>query len=222
MKKHIINILLIGFSLGFVLSIVRAALEVDYDQFLQWYLLVAVLVVVGAVVFNLLYHRCYLKKMAQAAQLLKENRPEEYLEAVEQLRQKGKGKILQTLFRLNLTAGYCETKEYDKALAILEELSGEKLGGEMMLVHRLNLCLVCFYTGQREKALEVYRENRELFTKWEKGDVHRGSLAMLEIFAAQAQGRTEEAKALLNQAKEIYDEPRFAEDYAMLDALLQG
>ena len=49
MKKHIINILLIGFSLGFVLSIVRAALEVDYDQFLQWYLLVAVLVVVGAV-----------------------------------------------------------------------------------------------------------------------------------------------------------------------------
>ena len=27
---------------------------------------------------------------------------------------------------------------------------------------------------------------------------------------------------LLNQAKEIYDEPRFAEDYAMLDALLQG
>ena len=61
--------------------------------------------------------------------------------------------------------------------------------------------------------------------EWEKAEAaRRAAAAWMRDQSEQrrAQGRTEEAKALLNQAKEIYDEPRFAEDYAMLDALLQG
>ena len=219
--KHFCKVVAAGIVLGLLLAAVRELFQVDEAAFMHFYLVAGIAVVAGAALLNLLYTGKYQKRMRRALALLEEGRVREYTEAVEKLLASARGRGLRNLLQLNLSAGYCEQKQFDRAIGILEGLSGERLWGMMKTVRRLNLCLCYFYTRQGEKALALYSESREDFSRFREKPSLGGNLAVLDMFAAIESGRYDEAERLLEGAQKSWDNPRLQEDYQYIAALLK-
>ncbi len=218
--KHFIKVIAFGIVLGVVLAFLQNALRIEKNTFLLWYFIVGIAVIVGVALVNLLYNRHYWKEMLKAAALLGEGKTEEYVDAVDRLLQRAKGRRLKNLLKLNLSAGYCDLKQYDRAIQILEDLSQEKLSGVVKMVRRLNLCVCYFYSGQNDKAMELYQASEQEFAPFRKDANYGGSLAILEILAALEKGEKDRAGALLKQAKETWNYPRLQDDYRRIEERL--
>lgn len=218
--KHFLKVIVAGVCLGVVLVVIQIVFQFDRDALLRGYWSFAAVLIVAAALFNILYNLRYQKKMQAAAALLEEGRPAEYIAAVESLLQTARGRYVRNTLTLNLTAGYCDLKQFDKAIDILEGLSGERLRGIVKTVQRLNLCACYFYTGQQSKAMELYRASQKEFAPYRKTAVYGGSVAVLDMFAAIGEGRSKDAEALLKTARETWDRPRLRDDYQYIEALL--
>ena len=220
MKRRAGRTVAIGVALGISLGFITSVLDIDRDVFMKYYIVAAILIVLGVFLYNLLYIRKHNQEMNQAINLLNEGKTEEYMVRVSELERKVKGKALKNLMRLNLTAGYCDLKEYEKALEILETLRKEKLKGDVELVWRLNTCLCYFYTGRRKEAMQLYNESKALFSSSKKKGLHVPNIAILDMLAMIEDGRKKEARQYLEFAREKWPQMRLEEDYRMIDALL--
>lgn len=208
--KHYIKLILLGVCIGIVSMLIQHALHIEEDVFLHSYFAIIILMVL----FNIGYNLLYFKKMKHAIQLLESCKPQEYVETMEHLLKKAKGKGLQKILQLNLTAGYCDLKEYEKALEILESMDNSKLKGGLQLVHHINLCMCYFYTGQTEKAMALYQIPKENFAFYRKyPDGFTQYFFSLDILAAIVTKDLAKADTLLKQAKETWNDPRSQKMY---------
>ena len=67
---------------------------------------------------------------------MSEEKPQEYIDGIENLLKTAKGKTLRNILELNLAAGYIEVKQFDIAIPMLEILSHERLrGSSVNVVH---------------------------------------------------------------------------------------
>lgn len=219
--KHILKVIGIGVILGLALLLVQKALHIPEEIFMRYYWLFGVAVVAAAVLFNHFYHRSFLKKMKTAAILLEQGKPQEYIQAVEALRQKAKGRYLQNLFTLNLSAGYCDLKEYKKAIELLKSLENARLYHDLKLVYYINLCICYFYDGQTEKALALYENSQKLFRSSLAAKLYSGNIAVLDVFALMEQREYGRAKELLTTAREAWSDSRLQVDFDYLEEKLQ-
>lgn len=218
--KRIVRPLLVGLCIGIALAILQQALHIDQDVFMFWFWVIAAVCIVGIVLFNLLYIRRYQQKMRQALAVLEAGQAREYLAIVEGLLQTARGRYLKSCLKLDLAPGYCDLKQYDKAIAILEELSQARLKGVVKMIHRLDLCICYFYTGQTARAMELYETGQKEFSPWRTTPVYGGSIAVLDMFALIAQGRRDEATKLLQHARATWTSPRLQDDYDYIGKLL--
>ena len=153
--------------------------------------------------------------------MLSEEKPQEYIDGIENLLKTAKGKTLRNILELNLAAGYIEVKQFDIAIPILEKLPHERLrGSSVNVVHKINLCLSYFETAQYEKAITVYNENQGLFQQYRHHKIYSGNIAILDIIAAIINEQYNQAEELLDTAKKMYDDPRLQKSFReILDIL---
>jgi len=218
--KRILKVIGIGVAMGLALLVVQQALHIPEEIFMRYYWIFAVAVVAAAVLFNHFYHRHFQKKMKTAALFLQQGKPREYIQAVEELRQKAKGRHLQNLFTLNLSAGYCDLKEYKKAIELLKSLENARLYHAFKLVYHINLCVCYFYDGQTEKAMALYQRSQKLFASPLSVKLYGGNVAVLDVFALIEQGEFDQAKELLATAREKWSDSRLQADFEYLEEKL--
>lgn len=212
--KHLLKVVLFGVCLGILLVIVqRGVLHADTDEFLHWYWIIGALVVLGAALINIVYTGHYFKRMREASKLLEAGEIQAYIDAMEALLKKARGKYLNTLIRLNLSAGYCAAKRYSQAVSLLEPIPESHLRPDARMIRRLNLCVGYFHSGQVTKALTLYDESREIFDRWRDSAYYGWNMAMLDMLAGLARGRYDEVRAMLEAAREKWPFPRYQEDY---------
>ncbi len=219
--KRILRILVLGICLGLFLGFLRSKLQIESGVFMTWYWITAGVILIGLVLFNTVYIGRYVKKMQEAAVLLEAGEPKAYIKAVEKLRGQARGRFLKNLFQLNLSAGYCDLKQYAKAISILEPLSPAHLRGDMRVVHRLNLCICYFYSGQASKAMQLYEASEAVFLPYRDRQPYGGNLAVLDMLAALERKEYAAAGTMLAEAREKWDSPRLAEDYAYIEECLE-
>lgn len=218
--KHFLKVVAVGVCAGIVLAILKEALEIDDGLFWKWYLLAAVVIIAGALAFNVQYARRYAKKMEALVPLLENGKPEAYIAGLEELLESVKTRGLRDMLRLNLSAGYCELDRYEEAAAVLESL---KFGGSRVLemVRRINLCICLFHTGRAAEAMELYRGSEKWFAPCRGKEPYGGNLAMLDIHAAMTEGRYADARAMLSQARETWNRPRLQKYCDQLEQLMK-
>ncbi len=219
--KRLLIIFALGLIIGILLLIVQQVFQIPKDVFMHYYWILGAVVVVGAVLFNLFYVRNYQKKMKAAAALLDSGKTDEYIKVVGALRRNAKGRYLKNLFIVNLSAGYCDLKEYGKAIELLESLSDERLYGILKLVHRLNLCGSYFYNHQPEKAMAMYMSSQKEYGPYRESKMYGGYIAVLDVFAAIEIGELSRAKELLEAARGSWNNPHLQDDYSYLEDRLQ-
>jgi len=219
--KRIFNIIAIGIIIGILLVIVQTAFHIPKDIFLHYYWICGVSVVLVAVLFNCFYNLRYQLKMKNAAMLLENGKTNEYIQAVEALLKNAKGRYLKNFLTVNLSAGYCQLNEYEKAIERLESLLRVRLYGVLKMVHRLNLCGCYFYSHQSKKAIALYESSQKDFKPFKKSKIYGGNIAVLDVFAAIEKGELIRANELLKYTCEAWDNPRLQDDYQYLEGRLQ-
>lgn len=215
--KRIVKIIIVGLCLGLPLLFVKIVFQIPDDVFWQYYLICGGIVLVGTTAFNIFYNCHYLKKMNAAAQLMEANRVKEYIIEVESMRRRAKGRFANSMLTINLSAGYCELKQYNKAAELLESVSNVKLSSDLKLVHRLNLCLCYFYQKKIDRAMTLYESSQRVFNPYRHSKLYGGNIAILDIYAATGAKDYARAARLLQAVRSTWDDPRFLDDYRYLE-----
>lgn len=219
--KRVLKVVAFGVCLGLLLVAVQSALHIDRDAFIRGYWIAAPAVVIGAVLINAGYNIFYQRKMKKLVRLLDEGRADEYVAGVEGLLQTAKGRALRNILRLNLAAGYLEAGQPDRALPILEELSGQRLRGRgVKLCHRLNLCTAYFYTGQYDRAMALYRASQALFAPCRNSPAYGGNVAVVDILALVQDGQYDQARQKLDAARQAWTGTRLEDAFQELEGFL--
>lgn len=220
MKRDVKSILL-GISLIVLLVVVQKAFQINEYIFMRALLAVAAALFVGITLLSL-YTRYYMEKMDKAAELLKTEQAKEYIEELEKLCQRAKGKSLKNVFQLNLSAGYCHLEEYEKAIEILEGLPVESLkASSYKVIRNVNLCGCYFATEQTEKAVELYGKSQEIFKPFRKSRVYGENIAMIDISVSIEKGQYDRAEKVLEYARKTWNNPKFQEVYRCMEAELE-
>lgn len=221
--KRILKIFIIGVCIGIVALLIQKFFHIDEDVFMRGYYIVAIVIIIGAVLFNILYNRYYFNKVRILSEQLLEEKPQAYIEGIQTLLKTAKGRYLQNTLRLNLTAGYMEQKRFEEATEILEGLSDKQRKGAVVnVVYCINLFICYFETNQYEKATALYQANAQLLQKFRGGKSYGANIAILDIQTAIIKKDYEEAEDLLEKAKQTYDTPQFQKAFQEISSKLNG
>lgn len=215
--KRVLKILALGIVLGLGCVLLQQGLNMDATTFLKGYWMFALAILAGAVLLNVLYNLYYLHKAKGLATQLEEGHPQVFVEGMEQLLRTAKGRRLREILTLNLTAGYIETQQFDRAIAILEEMGQKQRQNSAMAVTRcINLYTSYFKTEQYKKALELYQSQQPLLDSFRRHSIYGPHIAVVDVMAALIQEDYPQAEALLRTAAQTKTTPRIQ---ATLDKL---
>lgn len=223
MKRHLKTVargMGMGILIGIVLYVICDTLDIEEKTFQTAVLIISLAVILGAMIFNILYMRPFRKRVRNQIALLEEGNPAQALADMEQMLEDGrvkKTKYLKRLCRLNMTAAYCDLEQYDRAMEIFLELSAEKFSGTEELVYSLNLCVCHFYQGQEKEGLMVYNRSRRVFDRYRKDRFYGGNIAVVTMWAMMAQGQNGQVEELLEKARKTWDRPSLQEDYQKVE-----
>ena len=221
--KRIMKIFIIGVCIDIVALLIQKSFHIDEDVFMRGYYIAAIVIVIGAVLFNILYNRYYFKKVRVLSEQLLEVKPQAYIEGMQALLKTAKGRYLQNTLRLNLTAGYMEQKRFKEAVEILEGLSEKQRKGAVVnVVYCINLFICYFETNQYEKATALYQANVQLFQKFRGGKSYGANIAILDTLMTIMKKDYQEAEDLLEKAKQIYDAPPFQKAFQEISGKLEA
>ena len=219
--KRGLKIVFVGVCIGLVLGVLKGVFQIDDDVFNRWYWIIAVAVVLGAVLVNVLYNISYQRKMKKLIPLLEEQKPREYVAGVERLLETAKGENLRKILNMNLAAGYIDLKQFDKAAELLEGISEKGLvGSTVKTVYRLNLCTCYFQSARGEEALELYHDSQKIFEPQRSGKLYGGNITILDMLAAIQSKEYAQAERLLDQARQTWSAPRFQEAFREIEDTL--
>lgn len=221
--KRIMKIFILGVCIGIVALLIQKSFHIDEDVFMRGYYIVAIVIIIGAVLFNILYNRYYFKKVRVLSEQLLEEKPQAYIEGIQTLLKTAKGRYLQNTLRLNLTAGYMEQKRFDEAIEILEGLSDKQRKGAVVnVVYCINLFICYFETNQYEKATALYQANAQLLQKFRGRKSYGANIAILDALMAIMKKEYLEAEDLLEKAKQTYDAPQFQKAFQEISGKLEA
>lgn len=220
--KYYLKFVGLGVCIGILLTVLRIVLPIDEEAFMRGYWITGAVVVGLAAAGSLFYTGRYRKRMQGALALFEKGEIGPYMEEVKDMLRSAKGRSLRNTLQINLSAGYCEMGQFDRAAEILEGLSGERLQGVMGMVYRLNLCVCYFYTSQNARAMELYHASGKLFGPYRKSRFYGGNIALLDMLAAIEEGRYRDAENMLADARKTWDFPRLQKDYRQIAEKLSG
>ncbi len=219
--KRSLRVVFWGVLTGLLLLFLKIRSGISEERFWRFYVIGGIIIIAGALLFNILYTLYYQRRMRELSQLFDGGRIQEYTEALELLCKRVRGRFLKRYFRLNLSAGYCALKRFEEAEEILEELEHAGLKGELEAVRRINLCECRFRTGRAEEALALYGESRSCFAPYREDRRLGGHIAELDVFAAITQGDRRGAEELLRRGMETWKDAGLQEGFGQLGKLLE-
>lgn len=215
--KRILKICGIGMCIGILLAMIQIYFNIDDSVFWRGYCIAAIVIVVGAVLINFLYNRYYFKKIRCLAEEYLKKDPQKYIDGMEVLLKTAKGKVLRNILFLDLTTGYMEKQDYEKAIVMLEELADRQLkGAAIWLFHCYKLFFCFFQTQQYEKANSLYNENQKLIEKFRHHKNHGAYVAILDVLSAMIHENYQKAEEILESAKKTYEETSFQEIFQVI------
>lgn len=221
--KGILKPIALGALVGVILLIIQNIFKIPEAAFQKWVFIVFIVLLVGTVLFNILFVRKYQKRVHKQIALLEAGETEAALADMQDMMDmahRKKLKNIERVCRLNMTAALCDLKEYDKALELLESMDRDIFKGNEEFVYDLNLCACYFYVGKYEEGLDVYDRSYEVFQRFKDNPFYGGYVAVVTIWAMLALGEYDQARNMLAQAKEKWDKERLYEDYKMIEEKL--
>lgn len=148
--------------------------------------------------------------------LLKEHDPDRYIQEISALLEGKKSPHLRCALLINLSAAYCEKKEYDTAKTLLMQINPKKITGINKLIFWANLAYIHFYLNENEQACTILTQQQKEFSKFAEHPHLGGLIAILSIFKKLSEGESSEANTLLEKVRDRWENEQNAPDFDYL------
>lgn len=220
--KLIKNLIAFGVVLGAVIMAIQNKLKIDEEIFIKNYFKIAFIIIGIIFIFGLISTISKNNKMKSLNRKFKKGEYREFLDGMEKLFRQTKDKRVKDIIRMNLSAGYLEIGEYERALITLKEIDEKNIKSEKeKLVYNINLFLSLVRTNQTEEGETLYRENYYLFENNKHDKEYGGSIALIKILIDMIKGDYKKAKIRLYETKNNWQEPRFVDDFKELEEIIE-
>ena len=222
--KRFLSILVIGIVYASILLVCEIGLGLNGRQIFVIYIVSAVIIFVGAILFNLIYNVVYIKKIQKLLLLFDEGKFDECINKLNAIEKTTKSKHIKNMAKLNMAYTFMKKKDYGEAKYILESFGSslEKIP-EVEMTIRLNLCLCCFYLKKYERAQELYTDSKPFFDKYRETDDYYEYFILLDMFMYVVFNKdTTEARKRLHEARLLCKDEEFEEDFEYLESIING
>ncbi len=218
--KRILRILIFGVIFGLAALALQLFFKVDDVTFWRYYIYFAIGVVFLAIVVNSIYFARYTGRLRSLASLLEQGKTRQFVAEIEPMVTTVKNRYLKNLLTVNLSAGYYDLKQYDRAVLLLKDIAGERLPANVKIVYDINMFVNLFFGGKTEEATDYYTAHKATFDRFADGESYGGNIAVIETCMALQNGDKETATDILQGAKRRFNNPRLAKSFAELEQLL--
>lgn len=223
MKRTIRNIILGSLLYGGTFLAFKIKFGLSEKMVTKYYIIASVILVAVVMVVNIRWQMRFVKKLKGIEKILiEEQNPDKFIEENEKLLQSIKSDYNKAIININLSAGYCDKGDYEKAKEILLSTPVKKLTGLNEIIYYMNLAYVYFRLEEGDIALETLEKHNKDFLRLKDHTPLGGSIASLRIFEYIAHDEIPKAKDLLISSKEKWDDKRFQSDWEFLETKLNG
>ena len=215
--------IILGVFFGLFLLFVKLWFQLSVEEMIRLDVFSSIAFVLINVIINISYNLFYGRRINALTPLLGEAKYDEYLDKITAIRDKVKSKHLRAIAELNRTAALTGKKEYATAVEILRELEPRvKQMPSVEMVRRLNLCLNHFYLKEYKEAETLYKDSEVLFGKYKEQEFYKKNFTLLDLFMDLCcYGKKEGVAERIQEARRMYSEKQFQEDFAYLEELLE-
>lgn len=222
--KRFLSILVMGIVYASILLVCEIGLGLNCRQIFVIYIVSAVIIFVGAILFNLIYNVVYIKKINKLVSLFDEGKFDECIDKLNAMEKTTKSKHIKNMAKLNMAFAFMKKKDYVEAKYIFESFGSslEKMP-EVEMTRRLNLCLCCFYLKKYEKAKELYTDSKAFFEEYRETDDYYEYFILLDVFMYVVFNKdATEARKRLHEARLLCKDEEFEEDFECLESIING
>lgn len=220
--KRFLSILVMGIVYASILLVCEIGLGLNGRQIFVIYIVSAVIIFVGAILFNLIYNVVYIKKINKLVSLFDEGKFDECIDKLNAMEKTTKSKHIKNMAKLNMACAFMKKKDYVEAKYIFESFGSslEKMP-EVEMTRRLNLCLCYFHLKKYEKAQELYIDSKPFFDKYRETDDYYEYFILLDVFMYVVFNKdATEARKRLHEVRLLCKDEEFEEDFECLESII--
>ncbi len=163
------------------------------------------------------------KKLDKLTYLLTEQLdPDSYIREVNALFEHIGSEQLQQIKLINLSAAYCDKRDYKKSKELLDQVKLAKLSLANRAIYWANLALTSFYLGEGDKACEIMDKQQQAFQTQMDYKRMEPTFAILTVFYQLYKGNKQEAKKVYASARKKWNSGRYEADFAYLEPRVLG
>ena len=175
-------------------------------------------VLISSISIDLLWYRFFNHRLKALQPILLHQRDaDRYITEITALLEGKKSPQIRSVLKLNLSAAYCEKKEYEKAKELLLQIKPRKLAGTNRLIYWADLAYVYFYLQENQNAISIMDQQKVPFSKLSDNGYVGGLLAILSIFRKLAENDNIGARQLLDQSRAKWENQYTAPDFEYLE-----
>ena len=222
--KRFLNILVMGIVYASILLVCEIGFGLNGRQIFVIYIVSAVIIFVGSILFNLIYNVVYIKKINKLVSLFDEGKFDECIDKLNAIEKTTKSKHIKNMAKLNMAFAFMKNKDYVEAKYIFESFGSslEKMP-EVEMTRRLNLCICCFHLKKYEKAQELYTDSKAFFDEYRETDDYYEYFILLDVFMYVVFNKdATEARKRLHEARILCKDEEFEEDFECLESIING
>lgn len=186
------------------------------------YIVSAVIIFVGAILFNLIYNVVYIKKIQKLLLLFDEGKFDECIDKLNAIEKTTKSRHVKNMAKLNIAFAFMWKKDYVEAKYILE-CFGRSLESmtEVEMARRLNLCLCYFHLKKYERAQELFADSKPFFDKYRDHDFYYDYFMVLDLFMYIVFNKNIiEARKRLREARLLCQDEEFKADFDCMESII--
>ena len=199
--------------LGFITEALKISISTRNVLLIIWLGAIAIV----SVVIDMLWLQAFNRQLKSLQPILfEEHDPDRYIQEISELLEGKKSPHLRGALLINLSAAYCEKKEYDTAKTLLLQINPKKITGINKLIFWANLAYIHFQLDEDEQACAILTQQQKEFIKFAEHPHLGGLIAILSIFRKLSEGDKSEANAILEQVRARWENEQNAPDFDYL------
>ena len=219
-KSNRLKAITIGVIIGILMVVVENIFDIPRDVMRKAYLILGGLAIVISVGVNVLWQKRFQKKIKALMPILYEdNNPDLFIEENEKLLATVKSPYNKAFLLLNISVGYSDKKDYQKAKDTLLQIPENGIKGINGVIYYIDLVYYNFKLMNMDEVISIMDKHQKEFKAFENHKIIGKHIRLNQVFYLKAKNQFEEADKLLSILEKENTDKRFLGD---LEELKKG
>lgn len=212
-KSNLFKALSLGVALGLVIVAAENIFKIPHEVIRKGYLIAAPLIIILSMGVNVIWQTRFQNKIkALMPILVEQENPDLFIDENEKLLKTIKHPYNKALLLINISAGYSDKKEYEKAREALLSIPEKGIRGINGVIYYVDLVHYNFKLMNTAEAIVLMDKHKKEFEAFENHKIIGKHIKMNKVLYLRAKEQFEEADLLLKQLEEEETDKRFLKD----------